>query len=70
MKIRPKLAFKHAGQPGPSLNPRKVYPCIHAWNQPDREAKGKIFVPFNPTDVEVEYDSILLERGDYEIITE
>jgi hypothetical protein len=70
MKIRPKLAFSLAGQHGPRLDSKKVYPCIPAWNQPDREAKGKIFVPFNPTDIDVEYASILLERDDYEIITE
>lgn len=67
MKIKPKLAFSYYGIHGNHLDPRKVYPCIPADNQPDWKEQGKIFVPFDPEDENVDGDSIMLEKGDYEI---
>lgn len=69
MKIRPLLAFHAVGMPHTlRLNPSLIYPAIHATNQPDWKAKGKIFVSYDPADTMREGDSILLENGDYTII--
>lgn len=64
MKIRPILSFKLLGT-DLSLKQGETYSADHATNQPDWEAKGLIFVIADAND-----NSILLERGDYEILPE
>jgi hypothetical protein len=67
MIIQPKDDFRLLGMGYnlPMLDKTRTYDARPATNQPDWEAKGKIFVSFHSL---TEEPSILLERGDYEII--
>ena len=64
MKIKPKLNYSMSGYG--QLNKDKTYNAVLATNQPDYEAKGKIFVEANQ-DLRIE---LLLKKGEYEIIKE
>jgi hypothetical protein len=64
MRVRPKLAYRHANYPSnTALDPARVYDAEIATNQPDYEAKGKIFVQ-GPNGA----PAMLLERGEYETV--
>lgn len=67
MTIQPKLPFRllGVGYNAPTLDHTRVYDAVPATNQPDWQKKGKVFVSFNN---DSEEPSILLERGDYDII--
>ena len=67
MIIRPIDDFRLIGMGynPPKLSKHKHYTARPATNQPDWQEAGKVFVSFNNDDEE---PSILLERGDYEII--
>ena len=67
MIIQPKDSFRLLGMGynPPTLSKDKHYTARPATNQPDWQEMGKVFVSF---DNDGEEPSILLERGDYEII--
>ena len=66
--IRPLRDFHHtgAGYNAPRLTAGKLYPAIHATNQPEWKERGKIFVAFDGTVPDGETDSILLAAPDYD----
>ena len=64
MKVQPKLAYRHANYPSnTALDPTRATEAVHATNQPDWEAEGKIFVD-SPNGA----PEMLLLRGEYTII--
>lgn len=64
MRVKPKLAYRHANYPASTaLDPAKVYEAVHATNQPDWKEKGKIFVD-SPNGA----PEMLLMEGEYEIV--
>ena len=64
MRIKPKLAYRHANYPASTaLDPSEVYDAVHATNQPDWEAEGKVFVE-SPGGA----PEMLLSRDEYEIV--
>lgn len=67
MIIQPKDDFRLLGMGYnlPTLSKNKHYTARPATNQPDWQEMGKVFVSF---DDDSDEPSILLERGDYEII--
>lgn len=64
MKVRPKLAYRHANYPhNTALDPNKVYVAELATNQPEWEEKGKIFLPCPNGAPEM-----LLDNTEYEVV--
>jgi hypothetical protein len=59
--IRPKLAFRNAGEFGFGLNPKKSYLAHPAINQPDFRKKGLVFVNAKGSE-------FLLEKKDYTVV--
>lgn len=47
-----------------------AYPIMHAYNQPNWQEEGKIFMANDPEDTELEGGSILLVAGEYEVVGE
>lgn len=46
----------------------KTYPIMDARNQPDWKKRKAVFMAHDPEDVDLEFGSILLEKGEYEEI--
>lgn len=61
MRVKPRLAYRHAGWPPGSLDPNKVYEATIATSQPNYKVRGLVFV--GPND-------LLLTREEYTIIEE
>lgn len=46
----------------------KAYPMTPATNQPDWQARGAVFLAHDPDDIAFAGPSLLLERGEFEVI--
>ena len=66
LKIKPALNYKFAGQGEPSMDVKKVYSATPAYNQPDFEKRGLIFVDLGPGSWAA--PDMLLARGEYTIV--
>jgi hypothetical protein len=65
MKVKPKLAYRHANYPEATSVLVEPQECYLATNQPEWEAKAKIFV-----DSRGGAPEMLLTRDDYTVIVE
>lgn len=69
MKAKPTANWKLLGT-SLTWNKNVTYPIMHAYNQPNWRAEGKIFMANDPEDEELEGGSILLLAGEYEMVEE
>lgn len=65
MKVKPKLAYRHANMPEATSVVVEPQECVIASNQPDWEAEAKVFV-----DCRGGAPEMLLTRDDYTVIVE
>jgi len=64
MKVKPKLAYRHANHPSSTAVKVEPQDCTIATNQPEWETKAKIFLECNGA------PEMLLNRDDYTVIVE